>query len=204
LSISVWTAACRSRVRRTSWDSARAGGAARLDVDQARSVVLAAPRREVVDPQYPRTRQHWLRQRHDQRNQRDSADGNLQHPGQARARAARQRESDRAEHLQQARCVAAVTNRQAGDLLHEGPPQADLLVAEEATYRQFDDHRLPADRAVLDRPPVATVHPRARRLAVRARHRHALAGTRGHPHHAALPPHLFHIDRAQLREHDVQ
>jgi hypothetical protein len=53
-----------------------------LDVDQQRAVVLAAPDREVVDPEHPRGRRGGIRGGHDQPEQDLPGRGDAQAGGQ--------------------------------------------------------------------------------------------------------------------------
>jgi hypothetical protein len=140
-----------------------------LDIDEQRAVVLAAPDREVVDPEDPQGRGRRVRHGHDQLQHDLPAGRHGQDRGQPGARPARQRDGDAAEHPGQQRGLPCVAPGQAVDLLGEDLLRAAGGPAGEPPDRQADFHLPSADCGVGQGPGVAAVDPARRRPALRAR-----------------------------------
>jgi hypothetical protein len=166
----------RERLGVAAWEEVQRR--ARLAVDDQRPVVLAAPDREVIDPEDPRGRRLRVPGGHDQPQHGLPARGDAKAGGQPRSRAACQRDCDAPEHVGQQRRLARVARRQAIDLLGERPTRVAAGQTEEPAYGQHDLHWAPADRGVGEPPGVAAVDPGRHRSALRAG---CLGGTRpGH------------------------
>ena len=121
-----------------------------LDVDEQRAVVLAAPGREVVDPEHPRGRRLRVRGGHDQPQQDLPGRGDGQPGGQPGSRPPGQRDRDAPEHAGQQRRLARVARGQAVDLLGERRAPAAGSRAEEPPDRQHGSP--PAARRSRRRP----------------------------------------------------
>ncbi len=130
-----------------------------LAVDQEGAVVLAAPEREVVDPEHPRDGRRRVRRGHDQAQQRLPARRDAEAAGQPGRRPLGQRDCDVQEHAAQRRGLPRVADGQARDLLGERPFFAGRVRAEEPADGQPDHYPVPADRGVSQPPRVTAVHP---------------------------------------------
>ncbi len=141
-----------------------------LDVDDQRAVVLAAPDREVVDPEYPGRCRRRVGNGHDQPEHDLPGRRDGQAGGQPGSRPPGQRDRDAAEHPGQQRRLARVAAGQPVDLLGERPGLARGGRAEEPTDRQQDHCLPPADGGIGQPPGITAVDPARRR-----------AGRRGGP-----------------------
>jgi hypothetical protein len=139
-----------------------------LAVNQQRAVVLAAPDREVIDPEDPRAGRLRVRDGHDQPQHDRPARRSAQPGGKPRSRPARQRHRDAPQHPSQQRGLPRVADRQSVDLLGERPAPAAGSRAEEPADGQQDLHLAPADRGVGQPPGIAAVDPARHRPALRA------------------------------------
>ena len=145
--------------------------------------MLAAPDREVVDPEHPRGRRGGIRNGHDEPEQDLPGRGDAQAEGQPRFRPPGQCDRDAPEPAGQQWRLPRVTRGQAVDLLGERLALATGSRAEELPHRQQDLHLSAPDRGVCQLPGIAAVNPAQHRPALRAR---GLGGTRP-GHHEQQP-----------------
>ena len=174
-----------------------------LDVDEQRAVVLAAPDREVVDPEDPRGRRLRVGGGHDQPQQDLPGRGDAQPGGQPRSRAPGQRDRDAPEHPGQQRRLARIADGQAVDLLGERRARAAGGSAEESPDRQQDLHLPPADRGVGQRPGIPAVDPAQHRPAHRA-HRRGRPRPGEHEQQPGRHPDFLDDHPCQMREQNAQ
>jgi hypothetical protein len=176
--------------------------AAGLGVDQDRGVAVAAPQREVVDPEHPRDlerRQRQTQQAAQRGVPRQPHRQGGQHPSPGTAR---QFPHDRADLGRQARRPSLVTLQHARDLLPERL-QAATSRAHKATNPHGHQHTARVQRHIRQRTNVVAVHPRRERTAPWTGSRR-IRRPRLDPDPVTLIRHVLHDERRQPRKHQHQ